>query len=751
VSLLATVGALLLAAALCVVALSGDSPSVIFLAFVVVTVVAPLPSAYMLHLSEFGTPGLPSRGGVIVAGAKWCILAALIGLIVFTVLQSSKPWETPILVPAVAGLATIAWGLRSLWRAESAEQSFPALDASIVVLLAVVVFAYSPFELWGVSHHIGFVRYVKDAPHFGTWLLVGVAWTLVGVWLRRREGWAFPNRTRLLERWALVAVGIFIVSLYDDSHFADFAHYSPLVGPAMHAVRGGIPMVDTYSQYGFLPFIVQAAAFVVFEPTFGTAAVVVRFIDLAYFAVVLAILWFVSRRRLSALWFLVPALLVQITTHNPGAQGMWNMHALPMTLGGRWLLPAGMALLLVATPARSPQARLSALVLLAVSSISSFEIFAFTLAPWGYCLLLDGIRTRSLTILLRQAALALVAVVAAHATMVVVIYLATGALVDYRPYLDAVLQHRPSDESDWSVPFAPRYALWVPIVCVYFMVLAIGSYRAIRGLAPVSTIDRLVPVVVWGIGPLAYFFGRPQEGTLNIACLSFAVVAIGIAEIVFIRPRRFGLGALALFAVMAAAFAFVIADGLEHFMRPYDPSRGNASFLRRCLSPQGCGPFDIPRNIALALHTQSLDPRTSVGLYIGGKRNGRARVEEAISMLQRLTPNEPYVGMLVDYYPYRYADADMAAGMNAFMTTGQWYAWGISSPANDGHSPLISRQILGRVAATPSGLPVIIAKDRTEWLPLNWEILQLLNSRCDLKLVETGEYHVAYRTENCKG
>jgi hypothetical protein len=201
---------------------------------------------------------------------------------------------------------------------------------------------------------------------------------------------------------------------------------------------------------------------------------------------------------------------------------------------------------------------------------------------------------------------------------------------------------------------------------------------------------------------------------------------------------------------MFASFAFVIADGYEHFMRPYDPSRGNASFLRRCLSERGCSPLDIPRNVALALHTQPLDPRTSVGLYVGGKRGGGARVEEVISMLRRLAPNDRYVGMLVDFYPDRYADADMAIGMTAVMTTGQWYAWGISSPANDGHSPLTSQQILRRVAATRSGLPVLVAKERTQWLPLNEAILQVLNARCELRLVETGQYHLAYRTENCK-
>ena len=485
-STLGTVGALILAAALAIVFLSEHSRSVIFLAFVAVTIVAPLPAAYMLYFSEQGKLSVHLGTDVVLAAVKCCLLAALMAVIVFTVVESVQwPRPTSLLAPAIAFLATIGVVLfQAFRRRRSFGRMSQYLDAAIIVALAAIIFAYSPYDP-RASQPIGLLQYAEALPHFGRWLLLGFAWTLVGIWIRRREGWAFPYRARQWEIWALVAAAVVVLSLYDDSHFTDFAHYAPLVGPAMHAMRGGVPMVDTYSQYGFLPFVIPMGAFSVFEPTFGTAAVVVRFIDLAYVAVVLAILCFVSRRRLSALWFFLPAVLVQLTSHNTGADGMWNLHALPMTLGGRWLLPAGMALLLVATPARPPWARWVGLALIALASLSSFEILAFTLAPWGYCLVLDSIRARSHAPLLRQVALALAAIAAAQVTMVVVIYLASGALVDYRPYLDAVLQHRPSEESDWSMPFVPSYALWLPLVCTYFLVMAIGSYRAVRGLAPV--------------------------------------------------------------------------------------------------------------------------------------------------------------------------------------------------------------------------------------------------------------------------
>ena len=278
--------------------------------------------------------------------------------------------------------------------------------------------------------------------------------------------------------------------------------------------------------------------------------------------------------------------------------------------------------------------------------------------------------------------------------------------------------------------------------------MAMAGYRALRRLPPESIIDRLLPVAVFGLGPLAYFFGRPQEGTLNITCLSFAVVAICISESLFIKARRFGAAGTILSAVIAASFAFAVADGFEHFMRVSDPSRGNSTVLRRCFTSEGCRLDEVPRNIALALHAQPLDPRTKVG-YLAG--DGGPPIEEAISMLRRLAPNDRYVGMLTEYQPTRYADAKAAIGLTAFMATGQWFAWSISSPLLDGDSAVITAQILKQVAATRSGLLVIISNQRDSWAPLNQDILDSLQARCRLSLVEAGKYQSAFRTENCIG
>src|SRR5438067_10639403 len=157
--------------------------------------------------------------------------------------------------------------------------------------------------------------------------------------------------------------------------------------------------------------------------------------------------------------------------------------------------------------------------------------------------------------------LAVGAVVAAQAAIVLVVFLSTGRWVDYRPYFSLFVHFRPVEESIWSVAFVPYYGLWLPIGSAYFIVMAAAGYRALRREAADSIIERLLPVAVLGLGPLAYFFGRPQEGTLNISCMSFAVIAIGVAQSVFVNARRFGPIGHALSAVTALAFAFTIADG----------------------------------------------------------------------------------------------------------------------------------------------------------------------------------------------
>ena len=51
------------------------------------------------------------------------------------------------------------------------------------------------------------------------------------------------------------------IFLFDDSGSYDYDHYLPYVGPAANMLNGGIPFVDSYSPYGFLPTLLFYAAF----------------------------------------------------------------------------------------------------------------------------------------------------------------------------------------------------------------------------------------------------------------------------------------------------------------------------------------------------------------------------------------------------------------------------------------------------------------------------------------------------------
>lgn len=739
---LASIGGLLLAIGLALIAVEIEFRLVIYLVFLFMMGLAPPLSAGLVWYAERAPQATRSRlalllgliralllWGLAVADG-WMILAATLG----PGLPFSGPTAASLIAVGFLGVATLAW-----------YRGLSGVDAGLVIAAGLAVFLLSPFTP-GQPSPIGLWAYATAAPAFAQWMLAGILWTAIGLWMRRQEGWRLA-RYRWLQTAMIALTVLFAFSLYDDTHLVDFYHFLPLVGPAMHAQRAGIPMVDVYSQYGFLPWAFYWVAFSLFEPTYGTAAVLVRVLNVAYYITFAAILVQLSPRRLSALWFLVPAFLVAITSHNAGPTGMWNMNALPMVLGGRNLVPALMALVLVAG-ARWRHGPVIALGLIAIAAISSLEILAFTLAPWGGCLLLQAVRERTWRPVLRGIVQSVVVVAGVQFVLIATIWAGTGSIVRYDGYFDLFFQYHPTEDSFWSTPFVPYYALWFPVGFAYFSVIALACLRAFRGDADVTLVERLVPAALLGLGPLAYFFGRPQEGTLNIACLSFAVVAIAASQPVFFRPARFGAPGKALFGVLAVGFAFTIADGLEHFMRPLNPLKGNATVLRRCLDGQGCTPAVVARNIDLALHTGPLDRRTDVGSWVPD--DSRQRLEEVMAELRRLDgQNHRKVGLLTDVDTIRFPEADGSISVASFMTTRQWFPWPISAPNNDELSPVLVDRILQAAARTPSGTPIIASNDRTKWKKINRSIWTRLSEHCRLTPVHRGLYYTTFLAESC--
>jgi hypothetical protein len=747
VAALASMGGLLLFAGLAIVVLFPHVRSLVFGLFIFMSLCAPPAVAFLLFLQERNRLLKEEAANFILLAAK-SILLCLVLTVIASVVMSATDWlgAGGYAIAFVASAAAVVFGI--LRRSTHTDDLSDRLDGWLIAVTAVAVFVLSPYDPAN-RIPIGLVDYALDAPYFVCWLVVGSAWTYVGVWLRRHEAWAFPRSQRFLQVLAVTMVALVVLGLYDDGHYVDFFHYEPLVDPALHALRGGIPMVDTYSQYGFLPWFIYYLSFSVLPPTFGTAAVVLRLINLAYFIVIVLIVVCASRRKLSALWFLIPAFLIAVTSHDTGPAGMWNMHALPMTLGGRWLLPALMTLLLVLTQIQALP-RWAALTVLVPAALSSVDILACTLAPWGVCLMLDAVRARSPSMFFRWISLAAATVVGSNVLFAAVVYLKTGAVVDYGPYFDLISQYRPDEGSFWSKPFVKDYAIWLPIGLSCFLVLSVAALRALRGEKQVTAAERLLPAAVMTLGPLAYFFGRPQEATLNIACLSFAVVAIGIAERIFCKASHPSMAWRVLSVVMMMAFSFAIADGFEHFMRPLDPSRGNASILRRCFTEQRCHPAGVFHNVDLALNSQSLDPQTNVGgrMRLPSPFEEVKRVVELTEMVNRLAKDSRHVGLITDF-GYEFGGNSHAISVTALMDTDRWHAWSVTSPFFDGLSPVISSKILQHVARTRDGEVVIISNRRNGLAPLNRSILRTLEAHCQLAIVETRHYHSAYQTMHC--
>jgi hypothetical protein len=734
---LTSLGGLLLAVGLALIAAELKFRVVIYLVFLFMLGLAPPLAAGLVVGAERVSAATRSRLALLFGASRSLLLLILIivdgWIILVAMLGPPFPFGglTAVSLVLVGGLGvgTLLWR----WGQGS-------VDAGLVIAAGLAVFLLSPFTP-SQDTPIGLLAYAIAAPGFAGWALAGALWTAIGVWLRQRA-WSLA-RHRWLQPAMIVLASVVALGLYDDTHLVDFYHFLPLVGPAMHAERAGVPLVDVYSQYGFLPWALYWLAFDIFQPTYGTAAVVVRVLNVAYYATFVAILVQLSQRQLSAMWFLIPAFLVAVTSHS----NMWNMNALPMALGGRNLVPALMALVLVAARRRR-HGPVIALGLIAVAAISSLEILAFTVAPWGGCLLLDSVRERSWQRLLRGIVQSVIIVALAQLVMVAVIWARSGAILCYDGYLELFFQYHPTEDSIWSVPFEPYYALWFPIGLAYFGVLALAWLRAFRGYPDASLVEQLVPAALLGLGPLAYFFGRPQEGALSISCLSFAVVAIAIAEEIFFRPARFGPAGKALSGVLAVGFAFTIADGFEHFMRPIDPLKGNATVLRRCLGGEGCTPGAVARNISLALHTGPLDRRTQVGGWLPD--DSRQRIEEVTAELRRLdSQNHRKVGLLTDIEQLRFPEADTAISVASFMATRQWFPWPLSAPNNDELSPVLVERILLSVAGTPSGTPIIASNDRVRWKKINELIWTTLSKHCRLVPAHRGRYYTTFVTESC--
>jgi hypothetical protein len=609
------------------------------------------------------------------------------------------------------------------------------IDMLALALLTAICVLYSPFN---PANRIpsGIVDYILWAPNFGWWLALGVVYVLGTNWLRRVEDRVTARHAAWLSWAALLIVGIFVLGLFDDSLYYSLIAYIPYVGPALHNLHSGIPMVDVFSQYGLLTWVIIKVGFAALPISFGSAAALVRVANLAYLFTIALIIFGLSRRRLSALLLTMPVLLVGITFH----EGLFNLNALPSTGGMRYLVPAVMVLALTAVRSEA-KARILAIPILILASFWSLETFVFTLAPWLSVSLLQCVRNRNFGESGRSILVGIGGIVTAHGLFAAAIFVRTDQLINYLPYIDYFRTFRPDELSIWSIPFNLNYALWLPVWLAFFLVMAIAVLNALTQQPTADTADRLVPVAAFGIASLLYFIGRTTNTTLGLSFLPFAIVMVIAAENLLPDVRRLGRISVVVYLVMVGMGSYMVAFGAERFAREPALNQGNSTVLRHCFSTEGCRFQDVTARIGSRIRALPFDRDSSAEEVLHPQNKNRERVEEIVSQLREFSAGRPRVGLLVETYG--------GIGLSAFIETGQWYLWDASSPWNDDTSPGVATLVIQSAAQIQDGEVLVIANDRGQLIDMEKRILQTVTARCRLLMRGKGKFHSVFLTEAC--
>lgn len=653
------------------------------------------------------------------------------------------------IVPIIAGIGAVL-ALASLSRL-SAYRSAAArgrLELMVERCLAVGFFAllilFSPFDRASTIPS-AMVGYFIGTRFFIIWVLAGCLFCSGIVWLYRHEALLFLNNRIRFNATALAVAVIVTLALYDDSHFIDLAHYAPYVGAALFAHAGGAPMVDVYSVYGLIPWLLVWLGYEVISPTLGTTAIVVRIVTIAYYLTFVVFVFALARRRVSAMVLMLPVLIAAVV-FMPGLYSvpdMFNLNGTPSVTGMRFLPAAAIALVLAFEP-RSRWVPATACCLLVVSSFWSLETFVFTAMSWGLVVFLEAVRERKLRDAAIQITVAIAAIATAQGAFALLVYIIYGHAVDFAPYVDLLLVFsslRPNqipDFGSWAAPIADNFLWWIPVWLTVFLTIAMATTSAVRG-EPRGTVGRAGAMAAFCIAAVSYFAGRSAPPALGFAILPFASLMVLGAEPIILRASRYGLTGGTAFMFTCSLIALTFAFALERFSRPVQPPQGNSTILRHCFDATGCGPVTLAARLAAAPSAAVEMPYQE--MYSKAYRaDVRGRVDDLVSLTTLYAANETRVAALPD------TASDFFSGYIAFSKTGKWYKWPIGSIIIEQQSGVNTRRILDAVKVH-DGEILIVAKP--DLAPLERKILDKIQAACRLAPVTETTFNVVYRVESC--
>jgi hypothetical protein len=649
----------------------------------------------------------------------------------------------------LALLATTAWlGYAKPAYLRRAASAIPHFDMrsvqTIAFAYAFVVAAIALFRIEPVNRHYNGLFSIFFPARPGSFpgpsqvlvaALLAISATAIAVLVliaERRLERSDPVLLMRLQKLALpLAAVAAAIAFFDFSLAADALHYLTNIGPALHLIAGGTLMVDTFSQYGPGPVLLEYLAFQFGTPSFGAANIAVQLCNILFYILFLVALWQSTRHRLAALWL---GLLVLTLWLSGWSYGDGNVNAAPSVLGARYLPPMLMA---VALGTGAEGKRHSVLTFLAsfLAACWSVEAVGGVLAVHCGYLALVNLRDRNFGRLIVDVALACLPIVAGLSTMSLAIWLVSGKMPAFAVYLGFFGSYNPI-AAYWAVPFDGLFWGWIPILLAIMTVFGVCCQTAIvgrQGKLPHWTdhwLRHCLPAALLTTLTAAYFAGRAVDYVILIALLPFSLLLIPaslwLANVAASRDRI----AVSLAVIPLIAFFWGSSFSLLYLFRVDSPY---SLLVQECRDHGRCTPATLFQGISDTLHRQAT-------LQLG-------------TDVWSLTPYDQGIAVdtkhLIDRFAANDKEVTVLLGGNAILSdialmyAGKWHTWPRSFTFTDELVPTLVARILATPVKLQTGNVVILRRDESNLGLLEGSILTLIRSTGSLCALEGSTTEVA--------
>ena len=646
-----------------------------------------------------------------IAAAHFACLALTVNL--FS--QDVATWKS-LASNSLKALVVIHLSFLILRRWTARKRVSPELFFTIQFISLVFLFRVEPANRW-INMIVSPVSMLREPPLWWDIAIaigLSLAFFAVLAWSWRKDHTKGPSRKTLPRTILLTSIFFLDLSLRSD-----VLHFLINIGPALQTWRGGVPMVDAFSQYGPGPLLLTYLSFVFGHPSFGAANLMAQASSLAFYGTFLFCLFRLSRypRTAVTLGFLAIGVLLA---------GWWggdgNLNTVPSSMGFRYLPNILIVASLISLPRDNFHSIWTWLALI-LASWWSFETMAGSACIYGAFVFFRSWR-QPVSFLKRIGTGLVLPLGIGLASFSLLIFIWGQRLPDYPTYLKFLGVYNMLSDY-WALSATGTFFGWLPVVLGVAGVIATAwGIGTVRQPQDETLLYGFVPMAALTIFMSAYFAGRSVDFTLIIAVLPFLAIVIPLGlELFGTRAQIRWLGLLIVaWCVFFSSLALFRAGSF------YSLPLGECIQRGRCLPTQWVKTLSINYKL-----------RPMVDYH----PDSSGFIAEMMRLLEKYGAEGNPTALLAGTNVYTKQSVMTELGL---LYANQGHRWPVSYVFTDELLPVRIEQILAAPVILGENEPVIVRKDETQLGPLETALLAKIRKTNRLCATpEAGEFFAVYR------